>query len=230
MRISCINCTSKKNGFFCGLDITISQKIDKEKAPKSLKKGEVLFVDGQEADGVYCIQAGKVKVVRKDPNGKDAIIRIKGQGDMVGHYHLFQSQKFIATATALEDSHVCFIDKKFLLKTVEEEPELAMRFINHLSNELKNSYLKITSLVSKNVKSRLADLLLQIGSNHGTQLHEGLRIDVKLTREEMASLIGTVNETVTRFLTEFKDCRIIEEKEKTLYILKPEKLKEIANH
>ena len=230
MGTSCTNCISKKNGFFCGLDPAIIEKIVNHKIDKRLKKGEVLYVAGQPADGIYCIQSGKVKIVRKEPNGKDAMIHINGQGDMAGHYHLFQSENYIATATALEDSNLCYIKKDFLMKTIEEHPELALQFLKYLSQELKSSDLRLTSFISKNVKSRLADLLIQMSEKYGTPFHESIRIDVRLTREEIASLAGTVNETVTRFMTEFKDCGYIEEKEKILYILRPDKLKEISNH
>ncbi len=230
MGTSCINCTSKKNGFFCGLDTTIVEKIDHHKVEKKLKKGEVLYVAGQLANGLYCIQSGKVKIVRKEPNGKDAMIKIKGQGDMAGHYHIFEGEHYIATATVLEDANLCYIEKDFLMKAIEEHPQLTQHFLKYLSHELKDADLRITSFISKNVKSRLADLLIQMSIKYGTQLHDGLRIDVKLTREEIASLTGTVNETVTRFITEFKECGIIEEKEKILYIIKPDKLKEISNN
>jgi len=230
MGTNCINCTSKKNGFFCGLDSTIIEKIVQHKVDKRLKKGEVLYVAGQQGEGIYCIQSGKIKIVRKEPNGKDAMIHINGQGEMAGHYHLFQSENYIATATALEDSHLCYIKKDFLIKTIQEHPSLALQFLKYLSQELKSSDLRLTSFISKNVKSRLADLLIQMSHKYGTQLHEAIRIDVRLTREELASLTGTVNETVTRFMTEFKDSGLIEEKEKTLYIIKPEKLEEISNH
>ena len=230
MGTDCINCKSKKSGFFCGLDSDIVEKIVDHKVDKKLKKGEVLYVAGQQGEGIYCIQSGKIKIVRKEPNGKDAMIHINGQGDMAGHYHLFQSENYVATATALEDTNLCYIKKDFLMKTIEEHPALALQFLKYLSQELKSSDLRLTSFISKNVKSRLADLLIQMSAKYGTQLHERIRIDVRLTREEIASLAGTVNETVTRFMTEFKECGFVEEKDKILYILQPEKLKEISNH
>lgn len=230
MSICCTNCTTKKEGFFCSLSPAITSIINSNKKTKKFKKGEIIYLEGQVGEGIYCIQTGKIKMVRKDGNGKDAIINIQGHGELVGHLHLFQSDHYIATATAIEDCQACFIERAVITKAIEDHSELAIHFIKHLSQELSNYDFKLTSFVSKNVKSRLADLLLQMGIKFGTQLHEGLRIDVKLTREELASIIGTVNETVTRFMTEFKDCGYIMEKEKTLYILQPGKLKEIANN
>lgn len=227
---SCNQCTVKKDGFFCGLNPNIVQKIIQNKKIKEYKKGEILFIAGQKAEGIYCIQSGKVKKVIKDPNGKDAIINIKGHGDLVGHYHLFNGENFIASAIALEDTTVCLIEDDFMMDMIQKEPSLAIHFIKHLSEELNSFDFKISSLVSKNVKSRLADLLIQMSTTYGTQQHKGIRLDVRLTREEIASLIGTANETVTRFITEFKECGIIEEREKILYIVKPEKLIEISHH
>lgn len=224
-----INCANMRDCFFCGLSPSITDFIDNCKTIIKYKKGDIVSVSGQEADGIYCIQSGKVKTVRKDPNGKDAIISIKAQGELIGHHHLFQGSYYLATVTALEDTLVYFIQKNCVMKALEQFPQLAVQFLKHLSQELSYYEIKITSLVSKNVKSRLAELLTQMGAKYGTQLHEGLRIDLRLTREEIASIIGTVNETVTRFITEFKDCGFIKEEEKVLYIVKPEKLKEIAS-
>jgi CRP-like cAMP-binding protein len=88
---------------------------------------------------------------------------------------------------------------------------------------------KLTSLHQKNVRERLAELIISLKATHSVKVGNRWRIDLKLTREEMATMIGTANETVIRFMTEFKDAGIIEQEGKVIYVIDEEKLLDWAN-
>jgi CRP-like cAMP-binding protein len=175
------------------------------------------------------VSTGKIKVSKIGPDGKESIVRIASAGDVIGHRSLFTNELYNATASALEDSHICFIDKQYIFKLIEKTPSVAINLIQNLSHDLGSAENKIASLSQKNVRERLAELLLSLKETFGVKEANRIRLDIKLTREEMASLIGVANETLIRFLTELKEENIIDQDGKTLYILDEEKLLEFAN-
>ncbi|EQC43075.1 cyclic nucleotide-binding domain protein [Bacteriovorax sp. BSW11_IV] len=227
---ACQNCPSRGEGIFCDLENMELQDISEHKVTNLYKKGQTLFVQGNHPFGLYCISSGNIKVTKTGPDGKESIVRIVTGGDVLGHRSLFTNEYYTATATALEDSRVCFIDKKYILKVIQDKPSVALNVINKLSRDMGAAESKLTSLHQKNVRERLAELLLLLKESHGIDLGGGrFKLDIKLTREEMATMIGTANETLIRFISEFKDEQMIEQDGKTIIISDEEKLIEWAN-
>lgn len=226
---SCEHCESKDEGIFCDLELMELNDISNHKINNTYKKGQTLFVQGNHPFGIYCISKGNIKLTKTGPDGKETIVRIVHGGDILGHRSLFTEDNYSATATAMEDSEVCFIDKKFILKIIENNPSVALNIINKLSRDMGVAEKKLSSLHQKNVRERLAELILSLKASHGIKVDGRWRIDIKLTREEMATMIGTANETLIRFMTEFKDAGIIEQEGKTIYIKDEEELLNWAN-
>ncbi len=226
----CHNCPSKGKGIFCDLEAPELEDVSLHKVTNTYKKGQTLFVQGNHPFGLYCINSGNIKVTKTGADGKETIVRIAQGGDVLGHRSLFTSQFYTATATALEETKVCFIDKKYILKLIEEKPSVSLHVINKLSRDMGAAENKLTSLHQKNVRERLAELLLLIKETHGEKLEENsYKLNIKLTREEMATMIGTANETLIRFMSEFKDEGLIEQQGKTIIIKDEEKLMDWAN-
>lgn len=226
---SCENCPSKKEGIFCNLNFSEIEDISHHKITNHYKKGQNLFVQGTHPFGLYCISTGNIKLTQTGPDGKESIIRIVHAGDILGHRSLFTDEDFAKTATAMEDTEVCFIDKKYILSLIDKHPSVALNVINKLSRDMGKAETKLSSLHQKNVRERLAELLLSLKATHGVKEKDRWRIDLKLTREEMATMIGTANETLIRFMTEFKDAGLIEQEGKTIYIKNIDELLEWAN-
>ena len=226
---SCENCPSKKDGIFCNLNFSEIEDISHHKITNTYKKGQALFVQGTHPFGLYCISSGNIKLTQVGVDGKESIIRIVHAGDILGHRSLFTDEDFGKTATALEDTEVCFIDKKYILSLIEKNPSVALNIINKLSRDMGHAENKLSSLHQKNVRERLAELLLSLKATHGIKESNRWKLDLKLTREEMATMIGTANETLIRFMTEFKDAGIIEQEGKTIFIKNEQMLLEWAN-
>lgn len=226
---SCDNCVSRDEGIFCDLDFPKTEEISQYKINNTYKKGQTLFVQGNHPFGIYCISSGNIKLTKTGLDGKETIVRIAQGGDILGHRSLFTDDNYSATATAMEDTHVCFIDKKFILKIIEQNPSVALHIINKLSRDMGTAEKKLSSLHQKNVRERLAELILSLKATHGVKENGKWKIDLKLTREEMATMIGTANETLIRFMTEFKEAGIIEQVGKTIYITNEEELLNWAN-
>jgi CRP-like cAMP-binding protein len=227
--INCEHCPSKETGIFCELKMPELQSISQHKVTNTYKKGQTLFVQGNHPYGLFCISKGNIKLTKVGPDGKESIVRIITGGDILGHRSLFTEDNYGATATAMEDTEVCFIDKKYIIGVINNNPSVAMNIINKLSRDMGIAESKLTSLHQKNVRERLAELLLSLKISHGVKEGKRIRIDMKLTREEMATMIGTANETLIRFMTEFKDAGIIEQEGKVIYIIDEEELLNWAN-
>ncbi len=228
--IKCKNCPGFKTCIFTNLSDDAMHCLDEGKVTNYYKKGQTLFFQGNPSYGIYCVGAGKIKISKIGNDGKESIIRITASGDLLGHRCLFTSNCYGATATALEDSTLCFIDKDILQKTMEKNMSVAMKIIEKLGRDLGLAECKVASLFQKNVRERLAELFITLKEAYGERdATYGWKLNIKLTREEMASMIGVANETLIRFIAEFKDEGLIVQKGKTLYLVDEQKLIKFAN-
>ncbi|MGE3608392.1 MAG: Crp/Fnr family transcriptional regulator [Bacteriovoracaceae bacterium] len=227
--ISCENCASRGKGIFCELENLALSEVSGNKIMNTYKKGHIIFHQGNPPFGLYCVNSGKIKITKIGNDGSETIIRLAGPGDVLGHRSLFSNENYTATATAIDDTAICFIDKKFILKTMQEQPTIALNIIQKLSKEMGSAESMNASMFQKNVRERLAELLLTLGKTYGIPEKNRTKLDIKLSREEMASMIGTATETVIRFITEFKDEGLIEQEGKTIFIINEEKLLDFAN-
>ena len=120
-------------------------------------------------------------------------------------------------------------EKSYIQKLVKDEPTIAYNIISKLGKDLGAAEYRLTSFSQKNVRERLAELLLVLQESYGEKVDNKTKLNIKLTREEMASIIGTASETLIRFFTEFKNENIIEQEGKTIFIIDEEKLIDFAN-
>lgn len=193
------------------------------------KKGKRIFSVDTPVLGLFCIQSGKVKITHLNTEGKETLTQILSHGDILGHQDFFTKSTYTFSATALENCSICFIDKDFIAAAIKSDTSLAMQIIKKISAEMLDSEAKIYSMAHKSVRQRLADILLNLAKNFGQQEGSRTKLNIKLSRDEIGSMIGTVNETVTRFMTDFKDQGLITEENKTIYLLDETKLRQMAN-
>lgn len=225
----CANCESREKGIFCDLEKIALHNVSQHKITNTYKKGQVIFYQGNPTFGLYCINHGKIKITKTGKDGKESIVRLAHDGDVLGHRSLFSNEKYMATATAMEDTTVCFLDKKYIYEAIQDQPSIALNIIQQLSREMGSSEQKNAAMFQKNVRERLAEFLLTLMKNYGMHENGRIKLDIILTREEIASMIGTAPETVIRFISEFKEGGLIDQEGKTMYILDEEKLLEFAN-
>lgn len=193
----------------------------------SYKKGETIFKQGAYAAGVYCINAGKIKLSMMGDEGKEQIIRMAKPGDIIGYKALLSGEKYNATAIAIEDTNICFIPKEIFLVILQKDASLSFEMMKVLSNELKRAEEKITHLAQKQVRERMAETILFLKETYG--LDKDDHVNIQLSREEIANLVGTATETAIRLLSEFNKEHIIELSGKKIKILNHPKLVKTAN-
>lgn len=226
--LHCKDCEMVGKSIFCQLEKESLNEVSTHKHISFHKKGEVIFAEGSDPEGLYCVHSGKVKLSSLSEQGKNSIISIVAGGGLIGHKSLFTNNPYPATATMLEDGQVCFLDKKFFFDFLKKEPTVSMELIVRLSKEIGAKNQSITGLTQKTVKARLAAYLLDAVANFGKPHKEGVEITVRLSREELASIVGTATETLIRLMSDFKENGYIKQEGKTIIVADIEGLKELA--
>jgi CRP-like cAMP-binding protein len=228
--VNCDKCQSVEKGIFCDLEEAALAEVSQNKVMNSYKKGQTIFFQGNPPFGLYCIAQGKIKVSKIGNDGKESIVRIAGPGDVLGHRSLFSKECYSATATVIEDAAICFLDKNYIYGALKADPSIALNLIRKLSKDMGAAETRNASLSQKSARERLAELLLTFMKNYGQDESDGrVRLDIKLNRDEIASIVGTAHETIIRIISEFKEEGILEQEGKTIFILDEEKLIDFAN-
>jgi CRP/FNR family transcriptional regulator, polysaccharide utilization system transcription regulator len=207
--IHCANCDKRGSSVFCCMHGENLDEISDSKTCSIYRKGQVLFNEGGHPFGVYCVNKGKIKVSIIGDEGKEQIVRLAKDGDVLGYRSMLASERYNATATALEDSQVCFIPKDIFLGALKKDSSLSIEIMKLLSTQLKEAEIKLTHLAQKPVRERLAETLLFLKETYGFEPNTEI-LSVQLSREEIANLVGTATETAIRLLSELNKERIIE--------------------
>jgi len=188
-----------------------------EKTSTVYKKGQNIFYEGTNPNGLYCLNSGRVKIFRNGNDGKEQIIRFVSPGDIFGVKSLIEGKKYTTTACAIEDSIVCFIGNRRMFHLFLKYPNMTNQLLIKLSRMLEEAEQKMTSIALKTVKERVAEALLNMHSNFDKVNQE--TNEIRLSREDLANAVGSATETVIRTLAELKDEKIIEIDCRTVRIL-----------
>ena len=226
--LTCQSCSQRFNSVFCKAKEEYVNMINEQKICNVYKKGQILFNEGAYPFGVFCINDGKIKLSHSGDDGKEQIIRLLKAGDILGYRALLSGERYSASAVALEDTQICFIPKELFTTVLKMDPALAFEMMKMLSDELHKTEIKLTHLAQKPIRERLAETLLFIKETYGYEA-DGITLNVRLSREEIANLVGTATESAIRLLSEFKKDGMVELDGKKIKILSQKELVKTAN-
>lgn len=222
----CENCELRENNFFCNLRDTNLKVFESLKITNAYPKGSTLFMQGQPSNGVFILCQGRVKLSTCSRDGKVIILHIAEPGEIIGLSSTVTDSVHIATAEVLEPCQVNFIKNSDFLEFLQSNAEACLSAVKQLSVNYQTAYLQICSLgLSNSVSDKLAMLFLG-WCGAGCSEHESVHLKVSYTHEEIAQMIGTSRETVTRLLKEFKDRHLISLKGSDLVIHDKKKLED----
>lgn len=224
----CHTCGSRHKSIFCHLEFEELASFNESKSCMSFKKGQTIFSEGGYPLGIFCVNSGKVKLSHSGQDGKEQIIHMAKEGDVLGYRALLSTERYNATAVALDDTNVCFVPRDTFFKVLKSSQGLSLEIIKLLATELRRAVNTITDLAQKPVRERTAEALLFLKETYGFE-EDGATIDVVLSREDIANLVGTATETAIRLLSEFKQDKIVELTGKKIKILDMAKLIKTAN-
>jgi CRP/FNR family transcriptional regulator len=186
-------------------------QMDNHKGCSFYKKNQSLFLEGSFPRGVFCIHHGKVKIYKRGEEGKEQIIHIAKEGELIGFRAMFAENKYSVSAETLEESTICFIQKDDFLSLLEANPTLRNRILKEMSQELSDRAEFITNMAQKSVRQRLAFSLLLLKEVYGEK-------PINLSREDLANFVGTATETLIRLLKEFKEEGLVETNVRKIYV------------
>lgn len=172
----------------------------------------MLFHEGTRPLGVFCINSGKVKVYRLGADGKEQIMKISTGGDVLGYKALISEEHYPVTAETLDDCTICFVPKHDFLSLLSENPEFNRKILQAVCHELGLMSEKLTNLAQKSVRERLAISLLMLKDTYGIEGEKNEAVEINLTREDLANIVGTATETLIRLLHDFKEENLISTK------------------
>ncbi|WP_243630318.1 Crp/Fnr family transcriptional regulator [Taibaiella soli] len=221
--IDCTHCDSRSKSIFCHLRHTELEELNEMKSGMTFRKGQIIFGEGAHPLGLYCVNNGKIKLSHRGEDGKEQIVRLSKEGDVLGYRALLTNERYNATAVALDDTDICFIPRDTFFNVLKNNPDLSFEIIKMLSTELRKAEDRITDLAQKPVRERMAEGLLFLKETYGFEA-DGSTINIVLSREDIANLVGTATETAIRLLSEFKNDKIVEFVGKKIRILDNERL------
>lgn len=197
--LSCFTCEQRGEAEWCVLHGEELELLDSARVTNVYRPGQVLFYQGNPCLGVYCVESGELALRKTDEAGHSVIVRLAHAGQSLGYRAFFAGDNYTATCEALTESRVCFIDKEAVRKILGRNPQLGLQFLRKISEDLREAEEGKLAAVSLPVRARFAHLLLTLKDRHGTMGEDGvLRIDLPMSRQDIAALLGARPETVAR--------------------------------
>jgi len=225
----CVKCEFRIRSILSDLDAYALETLDATKAYYVYKKGQVILSEGIPPTGLFCIHKGKVKVYKTGDDGREKIMRLAKNGDVIGYRSLLTGGPSTVSAAALEESTVCCIPQETFFKLLRADGEFSMRIIDLLTGELGRAEEEIVHLAQRPVRERLAEALIVLKETYGTEEGDNSVLSVQLTREELAGMVGTAVETLVRTIAEFKKEHLITTEKKKIRLLDLPALLRIGN-
>ena len=213
--------------FFQSLTEDELKSLNYEKTCAHYKKGSILYKEGSRLTGFYCIIQGVVKIYKTGIDGKEQIIRFAKKGDIIAYRSLLTQESACTTSKTIEDSVLCHIPYKSLLGLIERNSKFSLAMLRIVCAELKEANDYITDIAQKTVRERLAEVLLLLKQEFDLDAEKTLQIS--LTREELANMVGTATESIIRLLSEFKQDKLIDLQRRKIKIINIQALIKAAN-
>ncbi len=194
-------------------------------AEDTYSKGENIFSEDEQATGLYAVSSGRVKIFKLSADGREQILHIFGPGEVFGEVPVFAGKRFPANADAMDESRIMFFPRESLIRLIQNNPSIALNMLAVLSKRLRSFTSLIDDLSLKEVPGRLAKHLIYL-SEKQPGLYE---LDLNITKGQLASLLGTIPETLSRILTKMTEQGIIESDGRKIRILDMEIINDLAN-
>lgn len=199
---SCEHCIIKQFNSLKALSKQELSRVSSCKTSRVVKKGGVIFEEGDVINGVYCIRDGVCKLSKLSPNGKDQIVKLVVKGQLLGQRSLVSNESSNLKAVALNDMDVCFIPKSEIIRDLKNNSKFSFEVLKEMAHDLKESDDIIVNMAQKSVRERLAGTLIYIYESFG--INSDGTLSIVLSREDFANIVGTATESAIRVISQFK--------------------------
>ncbi|SMC26542.1 CRP/FNR family transcriptional regulator, anaerobic regulatory protein [Clostridium acidisoli DSM 12555] len=219
----------KKIPIFSKLSEDVLLNILKLQVVKIYKKGSVIFHEYDKGDAFFFVKSGKVKIFKTSFDGRDITLNILEEGSIFAEVTLFNDINYPATAMVLEESQIGMILNKDIEKLILKNTSLALQIIKLLNKRLYKSQSTIKDMAFSDTFVRVTNVLIDLSSSHGIVTNNGIEINMNITRQDIADMVGTTRETVSRIIADLKRDGFIETNSKKIIIIDTENFKKLSN-
>jgi len=203
------------------------KKLSNEQDVRLYRKKEDVYKEGGYPKGIYFVSKGKVKTYQTNESGKELITELHKDGDFFGYLSLLQDDTYTSSATVLEDSEIYMIPKEDFFSLIYKNAEVSRRFIEMLTNNLRENEKQLVKLAYHSVRKRVAEALVKLSDKYKKEGEP--KFSMNVSREDLANMVGTATETVIRTLSDFKEDKFIEISGSTITIVNYDKLAGMKN-
>lgn len=196
--------------------------------PDKFLKKETIFFEGDQSEWFYIVTKGKVKITKISQEGKEIILEIISPKDFFGGIAVVRGFPYPANAVAMDDTEVLKISRNNLMKIMDRFPNLMYCMATNIGDRIKDSHEMIKSIALEKVESRIASLLIKLSDKAGEKTTDGMMINIKLTKQDIAEMVGTTVETSIRTMSKFSKQGLIASKSGKIVIRDLEKLKSLT--
>lgn len=225
---ACQTCLESPGSVFEDLNYEDKVALTKRHTARFYKRGEVVYQTGDRPTGVLSLAFGKVKIYKEGVTGREQILRLVRPVGLIGYRAFFAEENYKASAVAIEDSVVCQFHRDDFLRTVHNSPEITMRILKILANELGVSDNRTVNLTQKHIRGRLAESLLFLVNTYGFE-DNGCTIKVYLSREDLANLSSMTTSNAIRTLSNFSSEGVLDIDGRRIRVIDNKKLNRISD-
>lgn len=199
--------------------------VERTTVMKEIRRKEVLYLPGDAGDRVYVLKRGVVKIATLLEDGREMILALLRPGEVFGEEAVLDTAPRDHMAEAYDDALICIINRNDFLEMMRSHPGMAFKVTKLIGFRLKTFRARVESLLFKGAPARLAQILLDLGAEHGVKDSAGILLPLKLSQQDLANLIGLTRESVNLALADFRRRGLVEVDGRTIRILKPDELR-----
>lgn len=225
---NCHSCGARKVSVFCDLPVNELELLSTTKNCRMYARGETIYRVDEYPSGLFCIHEGKVKVSRINPAGRERIVNFRNRGDVLGYRELIGGGPYQSYATPIEDSRICIIPKEFFRTQLMVNVDILTQLYRLLAIDAEAVEASLVELPSRSAMERTAETLLMLGTIYGFE-NDGVTLNIRLTREELASAVGITREATIRTLADIKRKHVVDLPGRRIRIMNRHALLQLAN-
>jgi CRP/FNR family cyclic AMP-dependent transcriptional regulator len=214
----------RRHDFLAGLEEAELQALADRTQMREYQRGKVILHPDTRQEMVYLIKEGRVKISRYSPDGREQILTFLESGDLFGELALIHEREPVHVE-AFEDTLICTMSRTDFAALLEHRPELMLYVIKVMGERLRQAEDEIADLVFRDVSGRIAALLLRLSEEYGEPGPDGMRVTLRLTHQDIASMVGATRETVTTTLSRFRESGLVAIDQRYIVVLEPDRLR-----
>jgi len=218
----------KKVSIFNTLSAEEVKELTRYLLSEKFSKKEFIFAEGDPSEWLYIVKTGKVKITKLSNEGKEIILEIISPHEMFGGIAVVRGFPYPANAVAMEDCEVLKISRKNLLSSMDKLPNLMYCMAMNIGDRIKGTHETLKSIALEKVESRIASLLIKLSEKSGERVPEGVAINMKLTKQDIAEMVGTTVETSIRTISKLTKAGLVVSKAGKIVIRDLEKLRSLT--